>query len=441
METKIKNLFKLKSTSKKPSDVNFSLNHLDEDTKIRKKTYYEAGFIESERNSGAHTSLGVCLAAIHAKFQNEERINIRKQEELKQPYLKELSEKDTELKGLNITLENRTLDVHKEKEKIQITKDEIEKLNFKINDLSQHPETYGIDASRGASVKFWVGVLLLIPITLYLFTFYTSTSYSAFFKTFNANAGVIESILDAQALSKAWNDGFNEGAFVTLIPFVFLGLGYLIHMFGETKSIQNFMKVSLLVVTTFIFDAILAYQIEYKLYEINRILDSSDFNLAIAFTSVQFWGIIFAGFIVYLIWGLVFDFIMKEHKERDKIKMAQEKVRQDIKVYENRISEYELRLSALDTEIASLREMIEKVKGRKLELQNIIDGIIIPTKEYILYASEYMQGWLTYIMEKLLVSEEVKRQLTESSLETYNSHLDLVGANNGTQNTVYRSVI
>jgi uncharacterized membrane protein len=151
----------------------------------------------------------------------------------------------------------------------------------------------------------------------------------------------MQSVLDAQAFNKAWDEGPLEGAFVTLIPFVFLGLGYLIHMFGENKNWLNYVKMFLLFVVTFVFDAILAYEIESKIYELNKTFDSPPFDLSIAFTKNQFWGIIFAGFVVYIIWGLVFDFIMKEHKEKDKIKHEQIKKQKDILVHQDRITGFE----------------------------------------------------------------------------------------------------
>ena len=81
-------------------------------------------------------------------------------------------------------------------------------------------------------------------------------------------------VLDPKAFDKAWADGTLEGAFVSFIPFVFLGLGYLIHMFSENKSIGNYFKIGLLFLITFFFDAILAYQIEEKLYDLNKTFDS-----------------------------------------------------------------------------------------------------------------------------------------------------------------------
>ena len=435
----IRNLFKVKSTQVEKIEPIHNGKFIEPTVDERKQTYHDAGFNDSSKNNGNPRSLEICLNAIHAKFQNEESQNKHKQEDLKKPFFKEQGEKETELKGLNVTLENRERQIIEEQEKIKGVKTKIEDLELKISKLPENPGYFGVDANKGASVKFWIGIMLLVPITLYLFTFYISTSYSAFFKTFDPDATVIGSILDANAFEKAWEDGAIEGLFVTLIPFVFLGLGYLIHMFSENKKMVNYFKVGLLIVVTFIFDAILAYQIEYKLYEINKTFDSPPFDLSIALSTVEFWGIIFAGFLVYIIWGLVFDFIMKEHKERDKIKNAQDQTRRDIKIIEKRIDEHNKVIEVLRNEISSLKELIEKVKGRIRELQNIIDGIIIPSKEYVLYASEYLQGWTTLINSKIVLPENEKTPLVNSCKDIYDSHLTAVGAS--TPTTIYSSVV
>lgn len=70
-----------------------------------------------------------------------------------------------------------------------------------------------------------------------------------------------------------------------------LGLGYLIHMYGENKTKLNYFKVGVLFLTTFVFDVILAYQIEEKIYNLNKTFDSPPFDLSIAFTKIQFWGL------------------------------------------------------------------------------------------------------------------------------------------------------
>ena len=157
-----------------------------------------------------------------------------------------------------------------------------------------------------------------MPITIYLIVFYISASYSGFFKTFETTE-LSAAIFDAQALTKAIKDGWLESVFISTIPFAFMGLGYFVHMFQKEKR-TGWIKILGLYIVTFIFDCILAYQIEKKIYDFEKTLNSPPFDLPIAFRKVEFWGIIFAGFVVYIIWGLVFDFIMKEYENFDKIK-------------------------------------------------------------------------------------------------------------------------
>jgi len=445
MTTNIKNIFKLKPIVSEKEEAPLKVveaNVNEESTEeSRKRTYHESGYRDSSRNSGNHTALSICLDAIYSKFQNEEKELADKQNKLKEPYINEQKNKETEIKAFTVSLDTKEEQIKEVQNNIEGVQNKIETLKFEINDIPRNPEFYHIKASKGASTKFWIGLLLLIPITLYLFTFYISTSFSAFFKTFDPDVSIMQSVLDAQAFNKAWSEGLLEGSFVTFIPFVFLGLGYLIHMFGENKGWVNYVKIFLLFVVTFVFDAILAYEIESKIYELNKTFDTPPFDFSIAFTKNQFWGIIFAGFVVYIIWGLVFDFIMKEHKEKDKIKNEQIKKQKDILVHQDKIAVLEKQIEEIRNSIGSIKELVIKAKGRIEELQNIIDGVIIPTKEYKSYASEYVQGWITFISEKLAVSHPVKQEMIEECKNQYNYNLNKVGANSDSQNSVYVSVL
>ena len=423
MLRKLKELVQTTVVEKPQREQNSKLIHLDE--RHRKQTYHESGFRDSTRNFGDKIALNICLQAIYAKFQNEEKDNELKQQKYNDPYLLEKSEKETEIKTKTVVIDNLN-------EKIIKRKDTVKSLKHEIVDLPNNPEKYGINAKKGASVKFWIGIVLLFPISLYLITFYVSTSYSAFFKQFSLGDGLMQSILDANAFSKAWEDGPVEGMFVTFIPFVFMGLGFLIHMFGEIKSTSNTIKMALLFLVTFVFDVILAYQIESNLYELTRSINSEDFNLMLAFQKVAFWGIIFAGFIVYVIWGLVFDFVMKEHKEKDKIKMAVDKRSKKIIIEQEGLTE-------LDNNLYDLKEGIQKLKGNIEQLNKMIHGVIIPVKEYQLYVSEYMQGWITSINQNLHGSVTKKQDLIHECNETYNIHVHEMGSNTDYQHKIFLS--
>lgn len=441
--TSIKNLFKLKSipieTPKEETPQTETDPNAESAEESRKRTYQESGYRDSSRTSGNHSTLSICLDAVYSKFQNEEKEMVEKQQKLKESYVNEQKNRETEIKALTVSQETKEEQLKKKNTEVENHQNTIEILRAEVLDLPRNPEKYNVKATKGASTKFWIGAILLVPISLYLLTFYISTSYSAFFKSFDAKSTLIQSVFDAQALSKAWNDGMIEAAFVTLIPFVFLGLGFLIHMFGENKTRANYIKLGLLFVVTFIFDAILAYEIESKLYELNKTFDSPPFDLKIAFTKNQFWGIIFAGFIVYIIWGLVFDFVMKEHREKDKIKSEQEIKRKNITFLTDKIEVLKKEIEEILANIGTTKELIIKTRGRIEELQNIIDGVIIPTKDYKLYASEYVQGWVTFIGEKIAVSRTEKQTMIDDCISTYNTNLEGVGANSDNQNLVYLS--
>ncbi|WP_027383391.1 coiled-coil domain-containing protein [Epilithonimonas caeni] len=441
--TSIKNLFKLKSVAIEPKQEQLPKVEIDSSEESpeesRKRTYHESGYRDSSRTSGNHSTLSICLDAVYSKFQNEEKEMVEKQQKLKESYINEQKNKETEIKALTVSQETKEEQLKSKNSEVEIHQNQIEALKAEIIDLPRNPEKYNVKATRGASAKFWIGSILLLPISLYLFTFYVSTSYSAFFKNFDAKSTVIQSVFDAQAFSKAWNEGLIEGAFVTLIPFVFLGLGFLIHMFGENKSRANHIKLGLLFIVTFIFDAILAYEIEARLYELNKTFNSPEFDLQIALTKNQFWGIIFAGFIVYIIWGLVFDFVMKEHREKDKIRSEQEIRQKNVLSLLEKINVLKKDIEEILASIGTTKELTIKTRGRIEELQNIIDGVIIPTKDYKLYASEYVQGWITFIGEKIAVSKTEKQTMIDSCIETYNANLENVGANSDNQNLVYLS--
>ncbi|WP_316804723.1 hypothetical protein [Pedobacter nototheniae] len=440
MISQIEDFFRPKVTEA-PQDENLEVKEptTEEVEEVRKRTYHEAGFRDGSRNNGSPLALSICLNAIYAKFQNEEKELVEKQSIAKEPYINEQKSKETEIKTLSISKENKEQQIEKIETNIRSVKDNIEELKFEINDLARSPEKYHINATKGSSTKFWIGLIILLPLSLYLFTFYISTSYSAFFKPFDANTTIIKNVLDSQAFEKAWHDGTLEGAFVTFIPFVFLGLGYLIHMFGEVKSVKNYVKIAVLLVTTFVFDAILAYQIEEKIYNSNKTFEDSKFNVAVAFGEIQFWGIIFAGFVVYLIWGVVFDFIMKEHREKDKIKYEQQRRRKDIQIHQDRITDDEIQKNKLIEELNNIKKSSIEAQGRVNTLQRIIDAVIIPTKEYVLYASEYMQGWITFINQKLYISQYEKSALQNECITCYNENLKNVGADEDSQNSIYIS--
>ena len=85
--------------------------------------------------------------------------------------------------------------IHKEqndcKQRQQDKKDRISELNVEKKELKNK----AYEVNKTAKLKLILGLIILVPLTFYLFLFYSSTFYSAFFKDFGASANVLNSML------------------------------------------------------------------------------------------------------------------------------------------------------------------------------------------------------------------------------------------------------
>lgn len=386
-------------------------------------TYYQSGFAASTKASGKPIVLQACLQNLFASFEDQCRRQKVEQEKLKQPYKEEQERLKTELKKLETGLsifEEREID----------NKQQINGLQKEIIDVKNDPEKYGVDADKRPKAQFYIGLLVLIPITLYLLVFYVSASYSAFFKEFTVDA-LVAAIFDKDAFTNAFNDSFLEGLLVTTIPFVFMGLGYVIHMMQKGSGLLNYLKLAALLLITFAFDALLAYSIEQKIYDFNKTLNSPPYNLNIALKEAQFWMIIFAGFVVYIIWGLVFDFIMKEYENLDKINLFIQNKKDEI------INLKQIKIELTD-KISDFKHQISETNGKVAEVQSKINGFIFPIKEYLLYHNQYKEGWFQAINTEIALPAKQKTELLESCDEITQLHLkELKLTDTNIQNLIY----
>jgi len=396
-----------------------------EDEKI---TYHDDGYKTSKACQGNSHNLQSSLDTIYQKFEIKCKVNYLEQEKLKLPYI-------TEQKGKRTALLNTTEELEKNKKTEEQILEKIERLNKDCREVKSHPEKFFIDIDKKASAKFWIGISFLLPLAIYIFIFYISTSYSAFFREFTIGTGFVQGMFYPQALTQAYSDGVLELGFILFIPFIFFALGYLIHMFQEKRGVINKLKIATLFIITFLFDAILAYLIDEKLYNLYKTFDSEPFNISVAFQSVSFWVIIFAGFVSYIIWGLVFDFVMKEHADRDKIKFF-------IKDKKDQIFDKNKAISKLKEKSKKVEEQVSSLKVRITELQNIIDGFILPVMNYKALSTEYLGGWQLYISAELRMGKDEKDLLLLECRTVYNKHIKGLELDTDTyQNKVYKKTL
>jgi len=338
---------------------------------------------------------GLCIGSPQALLPKLQAVYMQLSRYIQQDEMKQNERKSKikqEISGLGANVSNIETKIKSEQEKLNHEETKIDKILKEIDNIKENPMLISGDSFAKAS--FWIGLVIILFLTIYLFVFYSSASYSAFFKNFSSNdTNVAQAIFDAQAMSKAWADGFTELIFIMAIPAVFLGLGFLIHKFSEEKGFIKYLKITGLIIVTFIFDFIIAYEIVEKIYNIKK--EGSfeimpDMTISMAIQQVNFWLIIFAGFVVYIIWGLVFDFTMKEYQKLDK-------VRYTIKNKEQKLSEYK-------TECKQIKEVLSSLQNEKSSIQGEIDKLKIQMESYVLYFNDvreginnYFTGWVGYL--------------------------------------------
>ncbi|KAA6309819.1 hypothetical protein EZS27_038763, partial [termite gut metagenome] len=300
--------------------------------------------------------------------QNQRKIEIEK------------SIRDLEAKNANL---NQQID--NEKDKLTREETKIEKALADIDSIRQNPTKITGDST--VKLGFWIGTIIILFLTIYLFIFYSSAAYSSFFKNFTVDdTNIVNSIFDAQAINKAFVDGFTELVLILTIPAVFLGLGFLIHSFQKQEGIGKYFKIIGLFVTAFIFDFIIAYEIVEKIYNIKQqgslAVVMPDMTIAMAVKQINFWLIIFAGFMVYIIWGIVYDLVMKEYEKMDKVRYA-------IKSYEKKIVDYKI-------ECKTIRDKIEEYEITKNSNHGEIDKLKIDLQGFIVFFNDVREGLNNY---------------------------------------------
>lgn len=354
-------------------------------------SYQRYGFHQAGNMKGSIEGLKVCLNRVYQEHMADMRRNEAKQEELRKPYREKYQEAATNKESLKSQIATMSNDIIPSKQQ------RIESLKKDIIQIREHPEHH--TGNHVGKAGFYIGGFILFLLTIYLFVFYSSASYSALFKSFaitdaQGDEGILaKAIFDAKAIPNAWKDGFTELILILTIPSVFIGLGYLIHKFSESKGFIKYLKVSALLIVTFVFDSILAYEITKKIYDVkagNSFKDVPEYNLQMAFTSVNFWLIIFAGFVVYLIWGFVFDFLMEGLAKLDMLKVL-------IKNKRDQIESLEKDIATMENKINDLKMEIQKNEAEMAKLKDIINGTIIQPKEVKEALSQFMVGWYNWL--------------------------------------------
>lgn len=290
MEVNFKNLFR-KESNTTPDQTNIPQVQNPNNKQVG-ETYHHWGLRVCAIADGSCFTLAPYLHNVYNYIYNEQVNNQALQEEQRKNIECQIAQKNNDIDSLN-----RQLDINREQ------KENCKNIIIEQKEEKKKIEDSGYLVAKDARLKLIIGLVILIPLTLYLFLFYSSTFYSAFFKNFAADDNVLNAMFDAEALSKALAASVTELCFILCAPVIFMGLGFSLHFFTIQKNRMKYLKMAAILCVTFIFDAILAYMIGKHLHGMAIIIGTepldSKYGLSEALNDINTWAVIFCGFIVY----------------------------------------------------------------------------------------------------------------------------------------------
>ena len=396
---KIKGLFTTKPAAvvpQTPSQIN------PENLRVG-ETYEQWGTRICGIVTGSHDALSPYLQKVFNYIYNEQAQNVELQKQAKAN-----TQADIDRKNQLISLANH---------KIDDANAEIDDMNKKINELKDEQQEIKAGKERvnkDQRIKLIIGLIILIPLTFYLFLFYSSTFYSAFFRDPESITDVMNSMFDANALANAYKAGLAELGFVLSAPIIFMGLGFSLHFFSVQEGKMKYLKMAAILLVTLMFDCILAYKIGEQMHTLGIITGvypiGEEYTVSMALHDINTWAVIFCGFIVYVIWGIVFDMCMSAYNKLDLNKTRLEAIKQEIAECEERIKTEKTNIQSLNQQITDEQNNISALMA-KLGHQVYINYSDIRTE-----MNNFFSGWVK--MMKIL---SIPQQQVDQSRSTYDS--------------------
>jgi hypothetical protein len=304
------------------------------------------------------------------------------------------------------------------KARINRPNEEIKQLTEEIKTLEDTPEKLLPGASRPDPFTIYLGAFLAVVLSLCLYFFYVTTGYEAFFDNPLSDSdamlgfeegdlsGLFPTIFDPKALGNAVADA---NVYLLLFPFIFLSLGFVLHKFYESK--KWYFAVAILMFT-FAFDTLLAYKIGEKAHQMKIMFElvEGDWTLIRAMKDPNFLAIIFAGFVVYVIWSLLLNICFKAHQNPvySAIAKRQEQIAK---------CKYEIasRLDRWREEKANIEQQIEQNKTQIETCRAMVNGKIISWQALEKRLDTFASGWLSYIIQSSSSESDIEEKTSTVS--------------------------
>lgn len=381
-----------------------------QEIKQQSETYQQWGHRMAGRCDASVESLDPHLQIVYTNIKKEQEANAVLQDQLQQDILKKIASEEAALSQEKTKLEQSKGVILSLKEKMEAIVEKIDQLKGQVKRKNAE-----------ARANLIIGLIILVPLTIYLFLFYSSTAYSAFFKEIDYTQALGSHMFDAQALFSSWQQSWTAGLFVLLITFIFMALGFILHQFSLQENKIKYLKVSSIILVTFVFDSLLAFMIAKNMYDAESltIIESRPaYTLSMAFADVRFWVVIFCGFLAYIIWGLLFGFAMDSYNKLDLNKVERQSLEKQLDRLARQERAETMSQTAINGKIHSIEGNIAALEASKSSVKRYDVTAIL------LELNNFFSGWLHYMNGASKPSAEIAN--ANNTFETFTNKIKSV---------------
>jgi hypothetical protein len=252
-------------------------------------------------------------------------------------------------------------------------------------DLLQLRESHNKDPEKIKSesfspFKFSINLFILIMLSIYLFFFYVSATYKALYIDFEKVAdNIAQGIGTGSVMPGPYElaEALQYNYLLFLVPFVFFAFGWAFHIILELKHKVKFVFIGLLVTLTFIVDFLLAMLIHNNTEAAKELMGLQTAEWS---SSASFYIILSFGFLVYILWSVLFDTLLREWDKRKisaNIKKIIKHLNKDIKT--------------IEAKVTPVIEIKEQIKNYREDISTVMHGNL---KKYI---DQFSSGWISFL--------------------------------------------
>jgi hypothetical protein len=352
----------------------------------RVKSFREYAFEKAGLNRGDYLSLKAYLKWIKDGHLVDETYNENEQHLLKQQVKNKITAKEDEKEKL----------VGQKRTTVEVTKPSVEK---KIKELNDEIQQTRIDLADNKvqtgyqAEKYFMYAGLTILLSFYLLFFYASAIYASFFR----NAGTIiktagddialylDSIFDVNGIFTA----SPSLIIVYLGAFLFFAIGLIPHnIVGQYKKFN----IGLAIFGAFIADSLMAYKIDLGIHDLKVMAGIADADWHF-YSSINFYMVLLFGFCAYLVWGYMFEMMLKEKNK----KTGDVRAALIIRGLKEEIAALRVELQVLETKIIELETQIKNLFSQLEQLKQDVENTMLRPDALSQNLTSFYMGWRQFL--------------------------------------------